>query len=86
VRLNGFIKSSTPTLNVVPSNVLLIIIYLTHYQVHVRGGSIIPGKGAAMTTHDSLNTDSTLMVALDGNGEASGDLYIDDGETINASQ
>jgi len=39
-----------------------------------------------MTTHDSLNTDSTLMVALDGNGEASGDLYIDDGETINASQ
>jgi len=60
--------------------------FLTHYQVHVRGGSIIPGKGAALTTYDSLNTNSTLMVALDNNGEASGDLYIDDGESVDTKQ
>jgi len=64
----------------------VIITYLTLQQVHVRGGSIIPGKGEALTTYDSCNTDSTLVVALDSGGEASGDLYIDDGETVNTSQ
>ena len=60
--------------------------YLPPQQVHVRGGSIIPGKGTGLTTYDSRNTDSTLVVALDSTGKASGDLYIDDGETVSTSQ
>ncbi|XP_065906865.1 uncharacterized protein [Dysidea avara] len=59
---------------------------IDHIQVHVRGGSIIPGKGTGLTTYDSRNTDSTLVVALDSTGKASGDLYIDDGETVSTSQ
>ena len=60
--------------------------WITWPQVHVRGGSIIPGKGAGMTTAESLQTDSKLLVALDDDGSASGDLYIDDGESIKPTQ
>ena len=51
-------------------------------QVHVRGGSIIPGHHAGMTTAESRQNNSILLVALDDDGIASGDLYIDDGESI----
>lgn len=57
-----------------------------YWQVHVRGGSIIPGKGAGLTTVESRQTNSTLLVALDDDGNASGDLYIDDGESIKPTQ
>ena len=55
-------------------------------QVHVRGGSIIPGKGPGMTTAESRQTNSSLLVALDDDGNASGDLYIDDGESVKPTQ
>ncbi|XP_065907370.1 uncharacterized protein [Dysidea avara] len=59
---------------------------IDHIPVHVRGGSVIPGKGAAMTTTETLHTSSTLLVALDDDGSAFGDLYIDDGESIDPKQ
>ena len=39
-----------------------------------------------MTTVESRKTDSKLLVALDDDGSASGDLYIDDGESIKPTQ
>ena len=39
-----------------------------------------------MTTVESRKTDSKLLVALDDDGKASGDLYIDDGESIKPTQ
>ena len=55
-------------------------------QVHVRGGSIIPGHHAGMTTAESRQNNSRLLVALDDDGIASGDLYIDDGESVMPTQ
>ena len=55
-------------------------------QVHVRGGSIIPGKGAGLTTAASRQTNSSLFVVFDDDGNASGDLYIDDGESVKPTQ
>ena len=39
-----------------------------------------------MTTTETLHTSSTLLVALDDDGSAFGDLYIDDGESIDPKQ
>ena len=39
-----------------------------------------------MTTVESRQTNSTLLVSLDDDGSASGDLYIDDGESIKPTQ
>ena len=55
-------------------------------QVHVRGGTIIPGKGAGLTTVESRQTNSKILVAFDDDGNASGDLYIDDGDSIKPTQ
>ncbi|XKL63534.1 hypothetical protein PGB90_005898 [Kerria lacca] len=51
--------------------------------VYIRGGSIIPirnriRRSSALTLHDPF----TLIVALDINGTASGQLYLDDGESF----
>jgi len=39
-----------------------------------------------MTTAEARQTNSKLLVALDDDGKASGDLYIDDGESIKPTQ
>ena len=39
-----------------------------------------------MTTAESRQNSSLLLVALDDDGIASGDLYIDDGESITPTQ
>jgi alpha-glucosidase len=56
---------------------------LGHIPVFVRGGHVIPMQQPALTTRAARNTPWSLLVALDGNGRASGTLYLDDGETIN---
>ena len=55
---------------------------LGHIPVFVRGGSIIPMQNPALTTRDSRNSPWSLLTALGSNGTASGDLYLDDGESI----
>jgi alpha-glucosidase len=57
---------------------------LGHIPVYVRGGSVLPMQPLqdALTVRDTQTHDWTLLVALDGKGEASGSLYLDDGESV----
>jgi alpha-glucosidase len=49
----------------------------------VRGGSIIPARvNGAMTTKALRENDFELFVAPDADGNASGTLYLDDGESL----
>lgn len=51
-------------------------------NLHVRGGSILPLQQPAITTTDSRKLPFSLLVALDENGEAGGNMYIDDGDQL----
>ncbi|KAL7620180.1 hypothetical protein AAE478_009173 [Parahypoxylon ruwenzoriense] len=55
---------------------------LGHIPVYVRGGSVIPLQEPGLTTAAVRASPWSLLVALDGNGHASGELYIDDGESL----
>lgn len=61
---------------------------LEHINVHVRGGSILPMQTPGYTTNESRNGTWELLVALDKDGMASGEVYIDDGvsEVQNATK
>ncbi|KAI7576721.1 glycoside hydrolase family 31 protein, partial [Hortaea werneckii] len=55
---------------------------LVHQPIHVRGGSIIPMQKAGNTTKTSRMMPWSLLIALDKNGEAQGELYLDDGISV----
>lgn len=55
---------------------------LGHIPVYIRGGSILPLQQPGYTTADSRNGEWYLIAALDLEGKASGELYVDDGESI----
>ena len=55
---------------------------LGHIPVYVRGGSAVPMQEPGLTTADVRASPWSLLVALDGKGEASGGLYLDDGESL----
>lgn len=55
---------------------------LEHINVHVRGGSILTLQEPGYTTRETREGLYSIVVALDGRQEASGDLYLDDGESI----
>ena len=51
--------------------------------VFLRGGSIIPRRDRVRRSSSLMANDPyTLIVAVGANGEASGDLYLDDGESF----
>ena len=52
----------------------------------VRGGSILPSQNPGLTTIESRLNDMILSAFLDEEGLASGDLYLDDGESIEPRQ
>ncbi|XP_053575926.1 neutral alpha-glucosidase AB isoform X2 [Bombina bombina] len=55
--------------------------------VYQRGGTIIPQKNRPRRSSDCMQDDPfTLYVALDLQGEARGELYLDDGHTFNYEQ
>lgn len=56
---------------------------LGHIPVFVRGGSVIPMQEPALTTRDARKTPWSLLTSLSEKATASGQLYIDDGESIN---
>ncbi|KAF2740600.1 hypothetical protein EJ04DRAFT_597543, partial [Polyplosphaeria fusca] len=55
---------------------------LVHIPVHVRGGSIIASQMPGNTTKMTRRNEWELLVALDNDGEAEGELYLDDGVSL----
>ncbi|KAI9368798.1 glycosyl hydrolases family 31-domain-containing protein [Aspergillus egyptiacus] len=55
---------------------------LGHIPVYIRGGSILPMQEPALTIRDARRTPWALLAALSREGTASGELYLDDGESI----
>ena len=55
---------------------------LVSQPVHVRGGFIIPTQKPGNTTKTTRQSDWSLLVALDKQGNAEGDLYLDDGVSL----
>ncbi|EON68635.1 hypothetical protein W97_07893 [Coniosporium apollinis CBS 100218] len=55
---------------------------LEHIHMHVRGGSIVARQAPGNTTATLRRYPWGLLVALNANGEARCDLYIDDGESL----
>lgn len=65
------------------STVTLSNITLTQIPVHIKGGAVLPLRAkSAMTTTQLRKTDFEFVVAPDLHDEASGNLYVDDGESI----
>ncbi|KAM6201840.1 maltase-glucoamylase-like [Rhynchocyon petersi] len=54
---------------------------LDHINLHVRGGYILPVQKPAQNTHLSRQNPLGLIIALDENNEAKGELFWDDGES-----
>lgn len=51
--------------------------------VHIKGGSIVPARvSSANTTTAVRDNDFELLIATDANGNAKGNLYLDDGINI----
>lgn len=59
---------------------------LGHIPVFVRGGSVLPTQEPGYTTTESRKNPWGLIVALNEAGEASGSLYVDDGESIEPAE
>ncbi|MEE6501195.1 hypothetical protein FKM82_004095 [Ascaphus truei] len=57
---------------------------LEHINLHVRGGYIIPWQEPANNTFYSRKKFMGLIVALDDNGEAQGNVFWDDGQSIDS--
>ncbi|CAN6674786.1 hypothetical protein TRVA0_065S00342 [Trichomonascus vanleenenianus] len=55
---------------------------LGHIPVYVRGGSIIALQEPGYTTKECRENPWELLVALDSNGDAHGELYLDDGVSL----
>ncbi|XP_061030866.1 lysosomal alpha-glucosidase isoform X1 [Eubalaena glacialis] len=51
-------------------------------NVHLRAGHIIPMQGPGLTTTESRKKPMALAVALTASGEARGELFWDDGESL----
>jgi len=59
---------------------------ITNTNVHARGGSIIPTQEFAMTTTKARQTPFTLLVHLDSNGSANGNLFLDNGIDVETTR
>eukprot|EP00833_Pecoramyces_ruminatium_P017697 jgi/Orpsp1_1/1191729/evm.model.d7180000088088.1 len=55
---------------------------LEHIPVHLRGGYIIPTQGPSLSVYENRNLPFGLIVTLDNEGKAQGELYLDDGISI----
>lgn len=69
VTKTGFVKLNAP---------------LNFINLHVRGGYIIPTQEPANTTYFSTKQPFGLIVALDEKFEAKGELFYDDGDSIDS--
>ena len=55
-------------------------------QIHIRGGYVIPMQDSGLTTAASRQNPFALLVSLSDQSTANGDLYIDDGESLDNSK
>ncbi|PFH56463.1 hypothetical protein XA68_16477 [Ophiocordyceps unilateralis] len=56
---------------------------MTAIPLLIRGGNVLPARlHSTMTTTELRRQEFELLVALDAQGEATGELYLDDGEAI----
>jgi len=55
---------------------------LGHIPVYVRGGSVLPIQEPGLTTRECRQNPWGLIVAASTEGTASGNLYVDDGESV----
>lgn len=55
---------------------------MEHINVAIRGGSVLPMQQPSLTTYESRQNPFNLLVALDRDGSATGELYLDDGVSI----
>uniref|UniRef100_A0A8C5WMS8 Lysosomal alpha-glucosidase n=1 Tax=Leptobrachium leishanense TaxID=445787 RepID=A0A8C5WMS8_9ANUR len=55
-------------------------------NIHFRGGCILPTQTPGMSAEETRKSDLILVVALDTNGFARGDVYWDDGESLDTFQ
>jgi alpha-glucosidase (family GH31 glycosyl hydrolase) len=53
-----------------------------HINIHVRGGSIVVKQKPELTSAETRVNPITLLVALDAKLGAHGDLYLDDGDSL----
>ncbi|KAM6164701.1 lysosomal alpha-glucosidase [Rhynchocyon petersi] len=51
-------------------------------NVHLRAGYIVPLQGPGLTTTESRKQPLALVVALSGSGDAHGELFWDDGDSL----
>ncbi|CAJ0843940.1 11807_t:CDS:2, partial [Entrophospora sp. SA101] len=59
---------------------------LDHLSLLVRGGNILPLQYPGLTTKSSRKSNFYLIIALDESGYSTGNLYLDDGESLTVEQ
>ncbi|KAH9214809.1 glycoside hydrolase family 31 protein [Leptodontidium sp. 2 PMI_412] len=70
------------TITAGPGQNITIDAPLGHIPVYVRGGSVLPIQEAGMTTRECRSNPWGLIAATSLEGTASGQLYLDDGESL----
>ncbi|KAK9234319.1 glycosyl hydrolases family 31-domain-containing protein [Lipomyces kononenkoae] len=58
---------------------------LTHVNVHIKGGVILPAQYPAKTVYNTTQNPYFLIAALDSKGTSSGSLYVDDGVSVRSA-
>lgn len=59
---------------------------LGHIPFHIRGGSVLPVQEPAYSVEESRKNPFGVVAALDKEGHAAGELYLDDGESVDVKE